>query len=30
MLANSLEAQIRANRLLNLPVGWENEIIYPY
>jgi hypothetical protein len=30
MLAEQLEAQIRANRLLNLPVSWENELIYPY
>jgi hypothetical protein len=30
MLANQLETQIRANRLLNLPVEWENELIYPY
>src|SRR5262245_46067966 len=30
MLADQLEAQIRANRLFNLPVAWENECIYPY
>jgi hypothetical protein len=30
MLAEQLEAQIRANRLLNLPVAWENELVYPY
>lgn len=30
MLAERLEAQIRANRLLKLPVAWENELIYPY
>jgi hypothetical protein len=30
MLAEQLEAKIRANRLLKLPVSWENEFIYPY
>lgn len=30
MLAQHLETKIRANRLLKLPVSWENELIYPY
>lgn len=28
--ANQLERIIRDNRLLNLPVDWQDEIIYPY
>jgi predicted AlkP superfamily pyrophosphatase or phosphodiesterase len=28
--ANQLERIIRDNRLLNLPVSWQDEIIYPY
>lgn len=30
MIAAELESRIRANRLLNLPVTWENELIYPH
>jgi hypothetical protein len=26
----ALEAKIRANRLLDLPVSWQDELIYPY
>jgi hypothetical protein len=29
-LADQLEAQIRANRLLRLPVTWKDEFIYPH
>ena len=28
--AIQLEAKIRANRLLNLPVSWESEVVYPH
>lgn len=28
--AATLEAQIRANRLLNVPVAWDDEVIFPY
>ncbi len=30
MLADQLEARIRANRLLNLPATWADELIFPY
>ncbi len=29
-LANQLEAEIRANRLMTLPVAWQDEIIFPH
>ncbi|MCU0498580.1 MAG: alkaline phosphatase family protein [Anaerolineae bacterium] len=30
LLAEDLEARIRAHRLLNPPIAWSDELIYPY